>query len=256
MNRAFITMLRAVDVTPELSRIAAPTLVLHRRGAPHPLLEAVRAMAARIPQSRLTMLDGTSPAPFIGDMEAAACAIHDFLGDAPVLPVAPVASTAHTPVTILVTDVEGSTALTEHLGDAGAREALRAHERIVRDALAAHGGNEVKTTGDGFIAAFPSATRALECAIAVQRALAVVPGAVRVRMGVNAGEPIAEAGDLFGTAVILAARVAGTAHGGEILVADVVRQLTAGKGFRFTERGEVALRGFAVPVRVCEVVWA
>jgi adenylate cyclase len=114
----------------------------------------------------------------------------------------------------------------------------------------------VKTSGDGFIAAFPSATRALECAIAVQRALAVVPGTVRVRMGVNAGEPIAEAGDLFGTAVILAARVAGAARGGEILVADVVRQLTAGKGFRFTERGEVALRGFAVPVRVCEVVWA
>jgi class 3 adenylate cyclase/pimeloyl-ACP methyl ester carboxylesterase len=254
MNRAFITMLRAVDVTPDLSRIAAPTLVLHRRGAPWPLLEVVRAMAARIPQSRLTMLDGTSPAPFIGDLEAAACTIHDFLGDAPARPV-PVASTAHTPVTILVTDVEGSTALTERLGDAGAREALRAHERIVRDALAAYGGSEVKTTGDGFIAAFPSATRALECAIAVQRALAVVPDAVRVRMGVNAGEPIAEAGDLFGTAVILAARVAGAASGGEILVADVVRQLTAGKGFRFTERGEVALRGFATPVRVCQVVW-
>ncbi len=256
VNRAFITMLRAVDVTPILPRIAAPTLVLHRRGAPGPAVEVARAMAARIPQARLTMLDGTSPAPFIGDLEAAACAVHDFLGDAPARPVAPVASTSHAPLAILVTDVEGSTALTEQLGDAGAREALRAHERIIRDALAAHGGSEVKTTGDGFIAAFPSATRALECAIAVQRALAVVPGGVRVRMGVNAGEPIAEAGDLFGTAVILAARVAGAARGGEILVADVVRQLAAGKGFRFTERGEVALRGFAAPVRVCEVVWA
>lgn len=256
MNRAFITMLRAVDVTPDLSHIAAPTLVLHRRGAPRPLPEVVRALAARIPQARLTMLDGTSPAPFIGDLERAACAIHDFLGDAPAPPVVPVGSTAHGPVAILVTDVEGSTALTEQLGDAGAREALRAHERIVRDALAAHGGSEVKTTGDGFIAAFPSVTRAVECAVAVQRALAVVPDAVRVRMGINAGEPIVEAGDLFGTAVILAARVAGAARGGEILVADVVRQLTAGKGFRFTERGEVALRGFAVPVRICEVVWA
>ena len=256
VNRAFITMLRAVDVTPDLSRIAAPTLVLHRRGAPRPLPEVVRALAARIPQARLAMLDGTSPAPFIGDLETAACAIHDFLGDAPAPPVVPVGSTAHGPVAILVTDVEGSTALTEQLGDAGAREALRAHERIVRDALAAHGGSEVKTTGDGFIAAFPSVTRAVECAVAVQRALAVVPDAVRVRMGINAGEPIVEAGDLFGTAVILAARVAGAARGGEILVADVVRQLTAGKGFRFTERGEVALRGFAVPVRICEVVWA
>ena len=79
--------------------------------------------------------------------------------------------------------------------------------------------------------------------------------AIRVRIGLNAGEPIAEEGDLFGTAVIAAARIAGHAAGGEILASDVVRQLVAGKGFLFADRGDVALRGFEDPVRLYEVRW-
>jgi class 3 adenylate cyclase len=128
--------------------------------------------------------------------------------------------------------------------------------------------------GDGFMASFGSATKALECAVAVQKAFDT-PGTtvgaqglapqrpeapIRVRIGVNAGEPIAEddpdgRSDLFGTAVIVAARIAAQAHGGEILVSDVVRQLVAGKGFLFNDRGEQALRGFEDPVRVYEVQW-
>ena len=178
--------------------------------------------------------------------------------------------------TILFTDIEGSTALTQRLGDARAREVLREHERIMRECLKAHGGSEVKTMGDGFMASFGSATRALECAVAIQRAfaergsdavgaaLAPPQGAaassaptetIRVRIGLNAGEPIAEEGDLFGTAVIAAARIAAQAQGGEILVSDVVRQLVAGKGFLFSGRGKTALRGFDDPVEVYEVRW-
>ena len=161
--------------------------------------------------------------------------------------------------TILFTDVEGSTALTQRLGDAKAREVLREHERIVREALQAHGGSEVKAMGDGFMASFSSATRALECAIAMQRAFAEhnesAEEPIRVRIGLNAGEPIAEAEDLFGTAVNLAARIAAQAEGGEILASDVVRQLVAGKGFLFADRGDVALRGFEDPVRLYEVRW-
>ena len=81
------------------------------------------------------------------------------------------------------------------------------------------------------------------------------PEPIRVRIGLNAGEPIAEDDDLFGTAVIVAARIAAQAHGGEILVSDVVRQLVAGKGFLFNDRGEHALKGFEDPVRVFEVRW-
>jgi class 3 adenylate cyclase len=161
--------------------------------------------------------------------------------------------------TVLFTDVEGSTALTQRLGDARAREVLRTHESTVREALKAHGGSEVKTMGDGFMASFPSAKRALECAIAMQRAFATqnetVENPIRVRVGLNAGEPIAEEDDLFGTAVIVAARIAARAEGGEILASDVVRQLVAGKGFLFSDRGETVLRGFEDPVRLYEVRW-
>jgi class 3 adenylate cyclase len=149
--------------------------------------------------------------------------------------------------------------LTERLGDAKAREVLRTYERIVRDALRAHGGSEVKTTGDGFMASFTSATRALECAIGMQRAFAAhnesAEEPIRVRIGLNAGEPIAEKEDLFGTAVNMAARIAAQAEGGEILVANVVRELAAGKGFLFVDRGEVTIRGFEEPVRLYEVRW-
>ncbi|MGH2671041.1 MAG: adenylate/guanylate cyclase domain-containing protein, partial [bacterium] len=130
-------------------------------------------------------------------------------------------------------------------------------------ALKTHGGSEVKTMGDGFMASFGSATKALECAVAIQRTMEQGTGNmkdVRVRIGLNAGEPIAEddpdgRADLHGTAVIVAARIAAKAEGGEILVSDVVRQLVAGKGFLFNDRGEHALKGFEDPVRVFEVRW-
>jgi class 3 adenylate cyclase len=162
-------------------------------------------------------------------------------------------------VTILFTDVEGSTALTQRLGDVRAREVFREHERITRDALRDHGGSEVKTMGDGFMASFPSASAAIESAVAMQRAFARRNEAsdtpISVRIGLNAGEPIAEEEDLFGTAVITAARIAAQAAGGEILASNVVRELVAGRGFMFSDRGETVLRGFEDPVRVYEVRW-
>jgi len=227
-------------------------------------------------------------------MEAALEAIEEFLESRPA-DSAPAATSAGGFATILFTDVEGSTVLTDRLGDAAARDVLREHERITRAALKAHGGSEVKTMGDGFMASFGSATKALECAVAIQKAfdapnrgvgveqlpddsansdeaVAVAqplraPASdqasaetIRVRIGLNAGEPIAEddpdgRSDLFGTAVIVAARIAAQAHGGEILVSDVVRQLVAGKNFLFNDRGEQTLKGFEDPVRVWEVRW-
>jgi class 3 adenylate cyclase len=197
----------------------------------------------------------------VEDWQAVLAAVDEFLGEGEEgAAAAPEPSRqAGGLVTILFTDMEGSTALTQRVGDAKAREVLRAHERIVREALRAHGGSEVKTMGDGFMASFSSATRALECAVAMQRAFAAHNEAaeepIRVRIGLNAGEPIAEEADLFGTAANLAARIAAQAAGGEILVANVVRELAAGKGFLFADRGDVALRGFEDPVRLFEVQW-
>jgi class 3 adenylate cyclase len=137
---------------------------------------------------------------------------------------------------------------------------LREHEALTREALQSYGGAEVKTMGDSFMATFGSASRALECAIAIQRAFKARNEAgsepLNVRVGLSAGEPIAEADDLFGSAVIMAARIAGQAKGGEILLANVVRELTAGKGFLFSDRGEVALRGFEDAVHIFELNWS
>jgi class 3 adenylate cyclase len=159
--------------------------------------------------------------------------------------------------TILFTDIEDHDGLVERLGDERSREVLRAHEQVTREALRRHGGHEVKAMGDGFLASFGSAARALECAAALQGQLAFIgnqlAAPLRVRIGVNAGEPISEGGDLFGSAVIAAARIASNAAGGEVLVSNVVRELTAGKGFLFSDRGEVGLRGLDDPVRLWQL---
>jgi len=255
---ATVRTLNEFDVTALLPQVSSPTLVLHRRHVPVPDVNVARGLASRIPDARLALLEGTAGAPYLGDTDAVLSAIDEFLGEGEEA-AAGAEPAAGAFRTVLFTDVEGSTALTQRLGDARAREVLRAHERIVREALKAHGGSEVKTMGDGFMASFSSATRALECAIAMQRAFAEYNESaeepIRVRIGLNAGEPIAEEEDLFGTAVILAARIAAKAEGGEIVASDVVRQLVAGKGFLFSDRGDVALRGFEDPVRLYDVRW-
>jgi class 3 adenylate cyclase len=259
---AFREATKQIDVTALLSQVAVPTLIMHRTGEFTPLSFS-QEFASSIPHGQLHMMDTES---FLGKLsERDGGAVQAFLGvSTPVVapsPSSPHATKRHDIQTILFTDVEGSTALTQRLGDAAAREVLREHERITREALKAHGGSEVKTMGDGFMASFGSATKALECAVAVQQAFGNrETGGIRVRIGLNAGEPIAEdhpdgRGDLHGTAVITAARIAALAQGGEILVSDVVRQLVAGKGFLFSDRGDHALKGFEDPVRVYEVRW-
>jgi class 3 adenylate cyclase len=255
--RAAYRSILEFDVTALLPQVKAPTLVLHRRQVAYPEVDVASRLASGIPDARLALLEGTSLATYLGDMDAVLAAIDEFLreGEEAAAGVAPSGL-----VTILFTDMEGSTALTQRLGDAKAQELLRTHNRIVRDALKAHSGSEIKHTGDGIMASFASASRALECAIDIQRALAQhnesnpdLP--IRVRIGLNAGEPVAEEEDLFGTAVQLAARICAQAEPGEILAPIVVRELAAGKGFLLADRGDVALRGFEDPVRLYEVHW-
>jgi class 3 adenylate cyclase len=156
--------------------------------------------------------------------------------------------------------MESSTTITQQLGDAHAQQLVRAHNNIVRDALKAHGGSEIKHTGDGIMATFNSAAGAIECAISIQRgcdthAVEHPTAPLRMRIGLNAGEPVAEERDLFGAAVQLANRVCTSAGPGQILVSDVVRQLSTGKRFLWSDMGHVPLRGFEDPVRLFEVKW-
>ena len=250
------------DVCDYLPRIAAPALVLHRRRDNAVPLELGRRVASLIPNARFVPLEGDHHIPYHGDMESVLRAIDEFLGvePAPAPPPAAQRTAAEAPVTILFTDMEGSTTLTDRLGDAQAQELVRAHDTIVRDALRAHGGSEVKHTGDGIMASFPAASRALECAIQVQRAFAQhneehPDTPLGVRIGINAGEPVREQDDLFGTAVQLARRICDQAQPGQILASNVVRELVAGKGFLFADQGETVLRGFEDPARLYEVRW-
>ncbi|MCH8065252.1 MAG: DUF4242 domain-containing protein [Chloroflexi bacterium] len=161
---------------------------------------------------------------------------------------------------ILFTDMESSVSITQRLGDAEAMELLRAHDGVIRDALKANNGSEVKHTGDGIMASFVSATGSIGCAIAIQKAFAArndehPATPIRVRIGISAGEPVMEHEDLFGTAVQLARRICDCAEPTDILVANVVRELCMGKGFMFADSGETALRGFEDPVRLYQVRW-
>jgi class 3 adenylate cyclase len=163
--------------------------------------------------------------------------------------------------TVLFTDIVGHTEMMQRLGDAKGRDVLREHERITRDLLKQHSGAEVKTMGDGFMASFGSVTSAMDCAIALQRAFSAppltshLPEPISIRVGLNAGEPIEEDGDLFGATVILASRIAAKAGAGEILVPDTVRGLLSGKGFVFGDRGDFVPKGFDEGVRLWDVRW-
>jgi len=246
------------EITPLLPQVTTPTLVLHRRGDKACPFQQGREIAARIPGARFVPLEGNIHVISLGDTEALISPIEDFLLGAEGPRARPKVSEGLQ--TILFTDMEGSTTLTQRLGDAGAQEVLRTHNRIIRDALNMHGGTETKHTGDGVMVSFPFASRAIACAVAIQRRFASHnesnPDApIRVRIGLNAGEPVAEDDDLFGTAVQLAARICAHAQPGQILTADVVQQLAAGKGFTFADQGETTLKGFEKPVRLYEVRW-
>ncbi len=161
---------------------------------------------------------------------------------------------------ILVTDMEGSTDLIQRFGDTQAQEFLRMHNTIIRTCLREYHGTEVIHTGDGIEASFSSASNAIECAMAIQQAFTrhnqeYSHAPIRVRIGINAGEPISTEGRLFGTAVHTTFRICDCARPGQILVSDVVYHLAAGKDFLFVDRGPFALKGFREEIRLYELAW-
>jgi class 3 adenylate cyclase len=159
---------------------------------------------------------------------------------------------------ILFTDFCGSTRLTQELGDDGFMSLLHEHDEIVRSTLNGRGGREVKHTGDGIMASFTSVIAAVESGIDIQQSVRdrneSAPIAISLRIGISVGEPVTESGDLFGATVQLSARLCDTATPDGIAVSNAVRELCAGKRFRFDSRGDLELKGFPVPVPVFEVL--
>jgi class 3 adenylate cyclase/tetratricopeptide (TPR) repeat protein len=169
--------------------------------------------------------------------------------------------TETTTVTVLFTDVVGSTNLRQHQGESGAQKIMDAHNEIVRRQLADHAGREVKTAGDSFMAAFDSARKGVECAIGIQRALhnfnrGNPTQPIKVRIGLHTGEAILAKEDLFGTSVDAAARIMARADAEQILISDVVRTVVgAAKDLVFNDQKRVRLKGFPERWRLWEVVW-
>lgn len=162
--------------------------------------------------------------------------------------------------TIIFTDMVGSTDLTQKLGDEGAQEVVRRHNSLVRNALREFSGKEVKHTGDGIMASFASATNAVEGCMAIQRAVMShnlnMPNLeMHLRIGMNAGEPIQEEDDFFGTTVQLSARVCAQADSEQIFCTAVIKDLSAGKPYEFRPMGDHSMKGFQNKITLYEVVW-
>jgi class 3 adenylate cyclase len=232
---ALIRMVADTDARAVLPSISAPTLVVHRTEDPIIRVEAGRDLAARIPGARLVELPGADHA-FFSDPDPVCDQVEEFVTGAP----------AHGEpdrvlATMLFTDIVGSTRVAAEVGDRRWRELLDAHDTVVGRQLERFRGRSVKHTGDGHLAAFDGPARAIRCGLAIRDGVRAL--GLTVRVGIHTGEVERRGDDLAGISVVTAARVMAHADDDEVWVSSTVRDLVAGSGLRFEDRGEHDLKG-------------
>jgi len=228
--------LGSVDIRRLLGSIRVPTLLLHRTGDQFVDVHTSRYMAERIPGAKLMELPGDDHLPFFGDQDAVIALTQEFLTGA-----LPVADPDRMLATVLFTDIVDSTRLATELGDRRWHRLLEQHNAVVRSHLARFRGKEVKTTGDGFLASFDGPVRAIRAAHAIRGELA--EHGLQIRVGLHTAEVELVGDDLGGIAVHIAARVLACAGAGEVLCSRTVKDLVAGAGFVFDDRGTHQLKG-------------
>jgi class 3 adenylate cyclase len=237
MASALIESVKRVDVTPILSLLEVPTLVLHRREDPFAACEWSEYLTKHISTATRQVLDGDEHIPWFGEVAELGATIEQFVTGRRSQPVS-----RRTLQSVLFTDIVGSTELATKLGDAGWRQTLDRHNLVVRAELARAGGREIKMTGDGVLAVFPSPTRAIDCARSSIERLADL--GIVIRSGVHTGECEEMAdGDIGGLAVNIAARVMAEADAGEVVVSNTVKDLVIGCDYAFSTRGSHTLKG-------------
>jgi class 3 adenylate cyclase len=233
--RAIVGRSTRADVRDRLGDVAAPTLVLHSRDNQFVRVDLGRYLAGHIPGATLIEVDGADSALWGDHADDFIDHIEEFLTGRRT------SAAERVLATVLFSDIVGSTERAAALGDRAWRALLDAHDAIVRAELTRYGGNEVNTTGDGFVAAFESPTSAVLCGRAIVNGAAAAQ--VPVRVGVHTGECERRGDDLAGVAVHIAARVGALAAPGEVLVSRTVRDLVSGSELRFVDRGTHELKG-------------
>jgi pimeloyl-ACP methyl ester carboxylesterase len=236
MVQQIFEMFLDIDVRDILPAIRVPTLVLHRRRDRVVNWRAGKELASRIPNARYVELSGIDHLPWAGDSDAVLGEIEEFLTGARSLP-----EPDRVLATIMFTDIVGSTQHAAELGDARWRELLAAHQAGVRRELERFRGREVKTLGDGCLATFDGPARAIRCGHAIAQAARL--SGLEVRVGLHSGEVELIDDDVGGIAVHIAARLGDIAAAGEVLASSTVKDLVAGSGIRFEDRGTKRLRG-------------
>ncbi|MGE5690698.1 MAG: adenylate/guanylate cyclase domain-containing protein [Pseudomonadota bacterium] len=233
---ALLRMNSEIDIRGILPTIRVPTLVLHRRDDREVAVDEGRWLASRIPGARFVELPGGDHLPWVGDSEAIVAEVEEFLTGSRTA-----VDADRVLATLLFTDIVDSTAHAARLGDTGWRDLVERHHAAVRRELDRWGGKEVDTAGDGFFASFTGPARAIRCALAAGAAVRDL--GLALRAGVHTGE-VERVGDgLRGIAVHVAARVAAAADPAEVLVSQTVKDLVAGSGIGFDDRGERELKG-------------
>jgi pimeloyl-ACP methyl ester carboxylesterase len=225
-----------VDVRDVLPAIQVPTLVIHRTGDRIMATEEARYMAERVPGARLVLLPGEDHLPWVGEQDAILDEIEEF-----VTGVRPVHEPDRVLATVMFTDIVGSTERAAQLGDRRWGQVLQEHHDAIRKELDRYRGREVDTAGDGFLATFDGPARAIRCARAICDALRSV--GLEIRAGVHTGEVELMDSNIGGIAVHIAARVMAAAGPGEIVVSSTVKDLVAGSGIGFEDRGVQTLKG-------------
>jgi class 3 adenylate cyclase len=225
-----------IDIRDILPTVRVPSLILHRAHEHVIPVEGARFMAERIPGAKLVELPGADHHPWLGDSDAIVDEIEEFLTG-----VRPAVESDRVLSTVLFTDLVGSTERAAALGDRRWREVLSAHHVAVRRELARFRGREIHTAGDGFLATFDGPARAVRCAIAICQAVQAL--GLELRAGAHTGEIELMGDDVGGIAVHIGARVAAQARPGEVLVSSTVKDLVAGSGLGFEDRGPHTLKG-------------
>jgi class 3 adenylate cyclase len=233
---AYFRMNSNIDVRAILPTIQVPTLILQRgedvfRDPGH-----AGYLAGHIPGAKLVELDGRDHLPFLGDADAIVDEVQEFLTG-----VRPPPERDRVLATVMFTDIVASTEHASALGDRAWRELLERHYALVREELQRYRGREIDTAGDGFLATFDGPARAVRCAMAIVRGTPDI--GLQVRAGVHTGEIELMGSNIGGIAVHIGARVAALAGPGEVLVSGTVRDLVAGSGIEFVDRGEASLKG-------------